>query len=442
MGIWQAGWYADPSGRHQHRYWNGKSWTEYVGDQGAQSLNYLSSSLLRRVPPPLASVTHYFGDGWLKATAGIRKAIDTHGRGWRKWALVGAGVFITLLLVGGVVGALSGADDDSSSASPGPSTVSVTVTVTTPPSTTPAVEPSTPAFSTSAPGRTRTAPPTHRPSAVLGVLSAIAVKGRAPTTGYDRDLFGSAWTDDNANPYGHNGCDTRNDILQRDLENPVVEAGTNGCVVLRGILNDPYTGAQIRFVRGEATSGLVQIDHVVALGDAWQTGAQQWSAVKRQDFANDPLNLLAVQGAANESKGDGDAATWLPPSHAFRCRYVARQAAVKAKYGLWMTAAERDASRRILAGCQTLDPPTEPGRIHPRSAVRIYQPPPPPTTPPHTTPHTSAPGGGCMPGYSPCLPIRGDIDCGEISDALKPIRVTGSDPYGLDADGDGYGCDV
>ena len=180
----------------------------------------------------------------------------------------------------------------------------------------------------------------------LATLATLAVKGRAPKTGYDRAQFGPAWAD-----VDHNGCDTRNDVLSRDLTGYVIKAGTHGCVILSGTLRDPYTATTIRFVRGQTTSTLVQIDHVVALSDAWQKGAQQLSAETRQALANDSLNLLAVDGLANQRKSDGDTATWLPPNKAYRCSYVARQVAVKAKYGLWVTNAERDALGRILATC-------------------------------------------------------------------------------------------
>ena len=172
-------------------------------------------------------------------------------------------------------------------------------------------------------------------------------------TGYDRDLFGPRWAD-----VDRNGCDTRNDVLRRDLTALVIKPGTHGCVVLRGTLHDPYTGRTIAFVRGVGTSLAVQIDHVVALGDAWQKGAARWSTQRRTVFANDPLNLLAVQGAANLAKGDADAATWLPPSTAYRCAYVARQVAVKLRYGLSVTPAERDALLRILARCPRQPLPT------------------------------------------------------------------------------------
>ena len=207
--------------------------------------------------------------------------------------------------------------------------------------------------------------PDPPPGPAAAALANIPVKGRAPKTGYDRDQYGPPWTDDNNNWFGHNGCDTRNDVLRRDLYHAVIKQGTFGCVALAGELSDPYTASTIDFVRGTSTSTAVQIDHVVALGDSWQSGAQQWSQEKRQDFANDPLNLLAVDGPANESKGDSNAASWLPRNRMFRCTYVARQTAVKAKYGLWMTAPEKDAITRILDSCPTQLLPQEPGRLHP-----------------------------------------------------------------------------
>lgn len=178
-------------------------------------------------------------------------------------------------------------------------------------------------------------------------LENIPVKGRAPKTGYARDEFGPAWAD-----FDHNGCDTRNDILARDLTNETFKPGTNSCVVMTGTLADKYTGTTITFTRGQDTSSDVQIDHIVALGDAWQKGAQQLNDEQRKELANDPLNLMAADGPTNSAKGDKDAATWLPPNKAFRCEYVARQTAVKAKYRLWVTQAEHDAIVGILEGCK------------------------------------------------------------------------------------------
>ncbi|THG30782.1 GmrSD restriction endonuclease domain-containing protein [Naasia lichenicola] len=178
----------------------------------------------------------------------------------------------------------------------------------------------------------------------IDLLGTIAIKGRAPKTGYARTAqFGTAWLD-----VDRNGCDTRNDILARDLADEVLEGP---CKVMSGTLLDPYTAKTISFLRGNTTSTLVQIDHVVPLMDAWQKGAQQLTYEQRVTFANDPLNLLAVDGPSNSSKGAGDAATWLPKNTSFRCAYVARQVAVKATYGLWMTQAEHDAIAKILGSC-------------------------------------------------------------------------------------------
>jgi hypothetical protein len=172
-------------------------------------------------------------------------------------------------------------------------------------------------------------------------------------TGYSRAEFGAAWADTN-----RNGCDTRNDILRRDLLHKAFKAGTAGCVVLTGDREpDPYTATVIHFVRGGAYANELDIDHVVALGNAWATGASRWAPSKRLAIANDPLNLLAVDPSANRQKGDGDAATWLPPNKAYRCSYVARQVAVKAKYRLWVTRAEHDAIARVLSACPGQTPP-------------------------------------------------------------------------------------
>ncbi|WP_304608046.1 HNH endonuclease family protein [Gordonia effusa] len=181
------------------------------------------------------------------------------------------------------------------------------------------------------------------------LLHSLTVKGRAPKTGYGRSKFGRAWDDNVSIAGGHNGCDTRDDILRRDLVAVVLRSGT--CKVERGTLHDRYTGKIIDFVRGERTSNQVQIDHVVALADAWQKGAQQWTSGKRLEFANDPANLQAVDGAANRQKSAGDAATWLPPNKSYRCTYISRQIAVKATYGVWVTPAERDAMSRVLDSC-------------------------------------------------------------------------------------------
>ena len=180
------------------------------------------------------------------------------------------------------------------------------------------------------------------------VLETLAVKGRAPKTGYTRAQFGPAWAD-----VDRNGCDTRNDVLKRDLTSITYRAKTRNCVVETGTLVDRYSGETINFVKGNISSMEVQIDHVVALSNAWQTGAFKLTADQRKALSNDPLNLFAVKGRLNSQKGDGDAATWLPPLKSFRCSYVAQQIAVKAKYSLWVTAPEKAAMVSILAKCPT-----------------------------------------------------------------------------------------
>jgi hypothetical protein len=271
--------------------------------------------------------------------------------------------------------------------------------------------------------------------AASAVLAALVVKGKAPMTGYDRVArFGVAWTDDNDAPGGHNSCRTRDDILARDLTHVVRR---DDCTVTSGVLVDPYTRATIQFRAGAFTSTAVQIDHVVALGNAWQSGAQQLSQESRVNFANDPLNLLAVDGPTNQEKGDANAAEWLPPSKAYRCYYVARQIAVKAKYHLSVTSPENDAMRRVLATCPGQNVPMEgqrPPVVTPAPISTAL-----PASPTTTGP---APSGSCEPGYSPCLPVTGDLDCSDVrAMGLAPVRVTGSDRYRLDRDGDGYGCE-
>ena len=188
----------------------------------------------------------------------------------------------------------------------------------------------------------------QEPGMATAVLETLAVKGRAPKTGYTRAQFGPAWAD-----VDRNGCDTRNDILKRDLTSITYRAKTRNCVVESGTLVDRYSGETVNFVKGNISSMEVQIDHVVALSNAWQTGAFKLSADQRKALSNDPLNLFAVKGRLNSQKGDGDAATWLPPLKSFRCTYVAQQIAVKAKYSLWVTAPEKAAMVFILAKCPT-----------------------------------------------------------------------------------------
>jgi len=177
----------------------------------------------------------------------------------------------------------------------------------------------------------------------LTVLNSLSVKGRAAKTGYTRAQF-THWSD-----LDRNGCDARNDTLKRDLTEVIYKAGTRDCKVIAGLLLDPFSGKVITF---SSTKSNIDIDHVVALSNAWQTGAAYFDKAKRQQIANDPLNLIAVDFSLNRQKGDGDAATWLPPLKSYRCDYVARQIAVKAKYGLWVTQPEKGAIIKLLEKCE------------------------------------------------------------------------------------------
>lgn len=189
------------------------------------------------------------------------------------------------------------------------------------------------------------------------LLEQLPVAERGDPAGYDRAHFGQAWSDDVTGPSGHNGCDQRNDVLRRDLRQLAMKPGTNGCVVLSGTVVDAYTREPLTYARGKNDQG-VQVDHVVALSNAWVTGARNLHPEQRQDLAGDPLNLLAVSAKANQAKGDADASEWLPPSPEAQCPYVARQIAVKHRYGLWITPTEQLAMRAVLSSCPNQQTPT------------------------------------------------------------------------------------
>ncbi|MCU1572585.1 MAG: hypothetical protein JWO93_667 [Micrococcaceae bacterium] len=293
----------------------------------------------------------------------------------------------------------------------------------------------------------------------IDLLASLPVKGRAPKTGYARDQFGPAWAD-----VDHNGCDTRNDILQRDLNEVTFRSGTHNCIVLTGQLADPYTARAIAFSRGTETSDAVQIDHVVALSDAWQKGAQQLSADQRLALANDPLNLLAVDGPTNQQKSDGDAGTWLPPNQSYRCDYVARQISVKATYQLWVTSAEANAIAAVLAGCGDIAAPTN--RPAPVAAVAAA---PPVDGEPAAAPGPVAPAAGAaaapapavapepaaVPAPAPVAAAPGGAPAGQVPAGVSyancaAVRAAGAAPIRrgdrgyvakLDRDGDGVGCE-
>ncbi len=348
-----------------------------------------------------------------------------------KTSSIGAAVFSLFVLA-------------STNSDPGQTTTSTAAGSSTT-ATPPTVEPASAADTPTTPATT-SAPPSPSPTRLsvapvdrtqrgqttaLALLATVSITGRAAKSGYTRDRFGSAWTDDNNAPSGRNGCDTRNDILRRDLTSIVLKPNSNGCSVLTGVLHDPYTTRTITFARGKATSRAVQIDHVVALSNAWQAGASRWTEQTRTDLANDPINLLAVDGATNQSKGDGDAATWLPPNKAYRCAYVARQVAIKARYRLRATQAEHDAIARVLSTCPDQAAPTE-------SSAAIIQ-----LTPRQKTP---AQRRTPRPAPTPATTTRSDVyyeNCTAVEAAGAAPIYRGDPGYSskLDRDGDGVACE-
>ena len=379
-----AGWYPTPEGKR--RYWDGTQWTPHITPaplpQGASG-TAPSPSMPRSAGSNAGRewLTRLGVAGWCgwvgaglvvllgAASGGLSGMLILSGvyvfvvavvalvRGGVAWARLrsraaAAGALGVALAMTAVGGATATPAPQTPGAAPTlPAAVPSQSSSPSPPSQSPSAVP-TQATATSTPAPTPTPTATATPKAVtpatpakgtaLAAVARLTVKGRSPKTGYSRDAFGQAWFDTN-----RNGCDTRNDILRRDL---VSKDMKNWCKVLAGTRKpDPYTGETIRFVVGGGSE--IDIDHVVALSDAWQKGAAKWPAGKRLAFANDPLVLLAVDAGANRSKGEGDAATWLPPNKSYRCQYVARQVAIKLKYGIWVTKAEQEAMVRVLSTC-------------------------------------------------------------------------------------------
>ncbi|WP_320414914.1 GmrSD restriction endonuclease domain-containing protein [Kocuria sp. cx-116] len=345
-----------------------------------------------------------------------------------------------------LVGVLSGCAPVDAPPPPGPSATasaaaSSAVSSTTPPVPVPVPESDEPAVTQTPETAAQQGEATDAiQSPARAALGELPVKGRAPKTDYSREQFGARWSDTD-----RNGCDTRNDILRRDLTDVAVAPGTQGCKVLSGDLTSPFTGEFIDFVAGVQTSSDVQIDHVVALSDAWQKGAQNVDADRRTQFANDPLNLLAVDGPSNSAKGDGDAATWLPPAKEFRCEYVARQITVKQRYELWVTDAEKRAMDAVLSQCPgqqlIIDPvvpepvdvpaasaPTEPAPVEPPALGTSAVPAP-------DAPEAPAPGAQGEAYFAKCADAR--------AAGAAPLYA-GQPGYrpGLDGDGDGVACET
>lgn len=190
-------------------------------------------------------------------------------------------------------------------------------------------------------------------------LAQLKIKPKGDMSGYKNkreELFGNWRSGDKATDVAMagNGCDTRNDILARDLSN-VKKDGD--CTVTAGRLWDPYGTADnpyehyINFERGPKSSA-VQIDHLVALGNVWASGGDKLSEQDRLRVANDPINLIAVDGPENGRKQDKDASEWLPHNDRIHCVYAASQIRVKAKYNLTVTQAEHDKLAELITQCK------------------------------------------------------------------------------------------
>lgn len=354
------GWYHDGTGATGLRWWDGSEWTDRRQASASDRKPRFTPVVSTWIVGTLALLFLVIA----AATGGISGLLIMLGTiaiptgfyallfGRRSWALIPSRKVGAMVIAGAVVAVAVGG----STVAPSPSVPSPAAAIAPTSSVNPSAVAAAPKFTAEEPvdpsavilpsssSSVAITSAADTDTTALALLETLAVKGRAPMTGYARVAgFRAAWLD-----VDRNGCDTRNDILARDL---TTKSLSGSCRVLAGELANPYLGNSISFVRGAATSALVQIDHVVALADAWQTGAQQLTTAQRVSLANDPINLLAVDAKSNDQKGAGDAATWLPANKSFRCEYVARQVSVKATYGLWVTAAEHDAIARVLAAC-------------------------------------------------------------------------------------------
>ena len=444
-----AGWYPTPDG--VLRYWDGVQWTRHLAPSPAREASTgaatPSDASDRPGPGPSHAVrgglANWFGWGGLclvallgAAGSGIGGFFVLSGmyvfvvavvaliRGRVGWARLrtraAGGVAFGVAMAFTFVGAATADAPETPAAAPTHAQAPSPSLARTPASTSPSPTPTPSVTPTPSATRSAVTPAKAAKGTALAAVAQLTVKGRAPRTGYSRDQFGQAWFDTD-----RNGCDTRNDMLRRDLADRVMK---NWCKVLAGTRSpDPYTGKKIRFVLGGASE--IDIDHVVPLSDAWQKGAATWAAGKRLAFANDPLNLLAVDAGANRSKGDGDAATWLPPNRSYRCAYVARIVSVKVKYRVWVTPAERDAMVRVLSGCASTALPG-PGPAPTTAALPRSTPTATPTPAPPSAPAPEAPSVY----YENCTAVR--------EAGAAPIRA-GEPGYTrkLDRDGDGVACE-
>jgi hypothetical protein len=443
-----AGWFPpDPSAPTELRYWDGSAWTERFRTQKpvvvrANSVPHAKSGPVITTRKLVSS--HPWLTSWPVIIVGLCLFVvpgvwlfwfRQDQRPWKKVLATIAAVPFFIASLGMMAAAAPSHTPDADGQAQTP---------VAPASETPSALPSEAGPAGTPPGPSASATPSPTASAVLvgdpaanGTAMAAAleltVKGRAPKTGYSREQFGSGWVD-----IDRNGCDTRNDELKFRLTN---KAMSGSCKVLSGDLQDPYTGTTIHFEYGGASE--VDIDHMVALSDAWQKGAASWQFAQRVAFANDPLNLEPVDASVNRQKSDGDTATWLPPNKRYRCEYVARQVAVKTKYGVWVTQAELDAMVRVLDTCPNQALPD----FGSQPIIASNTGGPAPTPAPTTSAPAPAPAPVAVPAPAPAPTPALDPRFPYCKDAIPAgygNYVKGVDPeydWYRDADGDGIVCE-
>jgi len=456
-----AGWYPNPENPSEMRWWDGAAWSVHTAPPAAVTAaaaprralripagTWIGASLallvgLVAIPAGLGSFLIFVA---LIAGGTAVYTLITKRRGWALLppsrpvaGAITAGALVLLLTGSGIYSAthpkppaVAAANANANATAAQSPTPTPTASASGDP-----LDPETVIASDSGPSAV-IADNSVTSATALELLATIPVKGKAPATGYARTAqFGAAWLD-----VDHNGCDTRNDILYRDLTD-VVQQGP--CRILSGTLDDKYTGQTIEFLRGNKTSGLVQIDHIVPLQNSWVTGAQQLTQAQRVSLANDPLNLIAVDAKSNEQKSAGDAATWLPKNKSFRCEYVARQISVKATYGLWVTDAEHAAMTNILAGCSAQAAQSSPFAPKAPEASPTAAPAPAPAPPaqiPAPVPAQPAPAPAPAPPPAPAPDVYYQ-NCDAVRAAGKAPLYAGEPGFSrkLDRDGDGIACE-
>lgn len=306
-----------------------------------------------------------------------------------------------------------------------PSTTTATTTPTTTAETTTTAPPTTTSTTTTT---TTTTTSTTVPGSLLAldVLAMITVENEQPA-GYERDLFSYGNTTDGR------GCRTRALVLIRDSLTPA-QVDFVGCAVVAGDWYSVYDA-----VTWDDPAEL-EVDHVVALKEAWDSGAWGWTAQRRSAFGNDledPRTLRAVTGSVNQSKGAADPSNWIPPDPDFVCTYLSDWVSIKARWGLSMDQSEHGRIRNLLTD-RCPDQTIAPWPDTPPPGPPVTSPPPPP--PPVAAP-PAPPAGNCDPSYPDvCIPpFPPDLNCGDIP--FKRFTVLPPDPHGFDRDKDGVGCE-